>query len=117
MEGSGGLVLQMTIDRRVVIFGRGRLVPELRRNDGQASPGGNLLRRQVLDQEQEKHEKEAQLLPQQHEHERTQQHDHHAEGRNHPRRQAVRPRTGSVASEEEFTLQPVPRWPKNSKKV
>lgn len=28
VEGSGGLVLQMTLDRRVVVFGRGRVLPE-----------------------------------------------------------------------------------------
>lgn len=30
MEGSGGLVLQMTLDRRVVVFGRGRSLPRYR---------------------------------------------------------------------------------------
>lgn len=28
VEGSGGLVLQMTLDRRVVVFGRGRVLQE-----------------------------------------------------------------------------------------
>lgn len=27
IEGSGGLTLQITLDRRVVIFGRGRVIP------------------------------------------------------------------------------------------
>ena len=30
VEGSGGLVLQMTLDRRVIVFGRGRVLPENR---------------------------------------------------------------------------------------
>lgn len=28
VEGSGGLVLQMALDRRVVVFGRGRVLPD-----------------------------------------------------------------------------------------
>lgn len=28
MEGSGGLALQVALDRRVVVFGRGRILPE-----------------------------------------------------------------------------------------
>lgn len=42
VEGSGGLVLQMTLDRRVVVFGRGRVLvkhdfPKRRRQTSGAS--------------------------------------------------------------------------------
>lgn len=30
IEGSGGLALQITLDRRVVVFGRGKVLPEHR---------------------------------------------------------------------------------------
>lgn len=37
VEGSGGLVLQMTLDRRVVVFGRGRVL--LERREGVSGAG------------------------------------------------------------------------------
>lgn len=45
IEGSGGLALQMSLDRRVVVFGRGRVVPEKKSQKKRNSPPGGASRK------------------------------------------------------------------------
>lgn len=45
IEGSGGLALQMSLDRRVVVFGRGRVVSEKKSQKKRNSPPGGASRK------------------------------------------------------------------------